>query len=152
MQVILLEDIKGVGKKGQILNASDGYARNFLLPKGLALEANKKNLSELEQKQKSDENKKKQEHEAAADLKDEIEKEPVKIEVQAGASGKLFGAVTNKELAASLEAQRNISIDKKKIDIKKAFNSVGEYTADVKLHPKVTAKLTVIISDSAKSD
>jgi len=148
MQVILLEDIKGVGKKGQIINASDGHARNYLLPKGLAMEANKKNLTELEQRQKADENKRKQELEAAMALRDEIEKEPVKIEVQAGASGKLFGAVTNKELAVSLEAQRNISIDKKKIDIKKAFNSVGEYTADVKLHPKVTAKLSVIISES----
>jgi len=146
MQVILLEDIKGVGKKGQVLNASDGYARNFLLPKGLALEANKKNLDDLDRKQKSDESKRKQEHEEALALKDEIEKDSVKIEVQAGASGKLFGAVTNKEVAAALEAQRGIAIDKKKIDIKKAYNSVGEYTADVKLHPKVVAKLAVIIT------
>jgi len=150
MKVILLEDIKGVGKKGEIINASDGHARNFLLPKGMALEANKKNLDELERKQKSDESKRKQELEQATALKDEIEKESVKIEVQAGASGKLFGAVTNKEIAASLEAQRNISVDKKKIDIKKAFNSVGEYVADVRLHPNVVAKLSVVIADSAK--
>jgi len=149
MQVILLEDIKGVGKKGQVINASDGHARNYLLPKGLAMEANKKNMTELEQKQKSVENKKQQEHEAAMALRDDIEKAPVKIEVQAGASGKLFGAVTNKEIAGALETQRNISIDKKKIDIKKAFNAVGEYTADVKLHPKVVAKLAVIIGDSS---
>ena len=150
MKVILLEDIKGVGKKGQILNASDGHARNFLLPKGLAMEATKQNLDALERKQKSDANKRQQELEQATALRDEIEKEPVKIEVQAGASGKLFGAVTNKEIAASLEAQRSISVDKKKIDIKKAFNSVGEYTADVRLHPNVVAKLTVIIADSSK--
>ena len=146
MQVILLEDIKGVGKKGQVIKASDGHARNYLLPKGLAMEANKKNLTDLENKQKSDENKRRQEHEAAMALRDEIEKESIKIEVQAGASGKLFGAVTNKEIAAALEVQRNITIDRKKIDIKKAFNSVGEYTADVKLHPKVTAKLAVVIT------
>jgi len=150
MKVILLEDIKGVGKKGQIINASDGHARNFLLPKGMALEANKKNLDELERKQKSDEAKRLQEFEQASALKDEIEKEPVTIEVQAGASGKLFGAVTNKEIGAALEAQRSIVIDKKKIEIKKAFNSVGEYEADIRLHPKVVAKLSVVIKDSSK--
>ena len=150
MKVILLEDIKGVGKKGQILNASDGHARNFLLPKGLALEATKQNLDALERKQKSDESKRRQELEQATALREEIESEPVKIEVQAGASGKLFGAVTNKEIASTLETQRKISIDKKKIEIKKAFNSVGEYTADVRLHPNVVAKLVVIIADSNK--
>ena len=148
MQVILLEDIKGVGKKGQILNASDGHARNYLLPKGLALEANKKNLNELDQKQKSDDKKRRDELAAAIELKDNIEKAPVKIEVQAGASGKLFGAVTNKEVGQALEDQHGIVIDKKKIFIKKAFNSVGEYDADVKLHPKVSAKLQIIITDN----
>ena len=150
MKVILLEDIKGVGKKGDVINASDGHARNFLLPKGLAVEANKKNMDDLDRKQKADDSKRQQDLDDANALRDEIEKEAVKIEVQAGASGKLFGAVTNKEIGAALEAQRNITIDKKKIDIKKAFNSVGEYVADVRLHPKVVAKLDVIIVDSGK--
>ena len=152
MQVILLDDIKGVGKKGQILNASDGYARNFLLPKGLALEANKKNLNELEQKKNSDDKKRRDELAAAMELKAEIEKAPVKIEVQAGASGKLFGAVTNKEIGQALEDQHGIVVDKKKIVIKKAFNSVGEYDADVKIHPKVSAKLQIIIADNKECE
>jgi large subunit ribosomal protein L9 len=148
MKVILLEDIKGVGKKGQLLDASDGYARNFLLPKGLALEANKKNMNEYEQKQSSDANRRVQELAAANELKAQIEKESITVAVKAGASGKLFGTVTNKEIAAVLEESRGITIDRKKIVLKQAIKSVGEYTADVKLHPKVSAKLSVnIIED-----
>ncbi|MDR2899166.1 MAG: 50S ribosomal protein L9 [Clostridiales bacterium] len=148
MKVILLEDIKDVGKKGQLLEASDGYSRNYLLPKGLALEANKKNMNEYEQKQQSTIIKQRNELDAANNLRAEIEKEAINIEVNAGASGKLFGTVTNKEVAVVLEEKRGLTIDRKKIVLKQAIKSVGEYTAEIKLHPKVNAKLQINITES----
>lgn len=144
MKVILLEDIKGVGKKGEILEASEGYARNFLLPRKFAVEASKQNVLELEAKRKSEENKKQAELDAAREMKAMIESLSIDLYVKAGESGKLFGSVTNKEIAQALEEQRNIQIDRKKISIRN-IKSVGEEIADIKLHPKVSAQLKLNI-------
>ncbi|MBE6012650.1 50S ribosomal protein L9 [Anaeropeptidivorans aminofermentans] len=144
MKVILLEDIKGVGKKGEILEASEGYARNFLLPRKLAIEANKQNVLELEAKKKSEENKRQAELDAAREMKEILENLSIDLYVKAGESGKLFGSVTNKEIAQALEEQKNIQIDRKKISIRN-IKSVGEEKADIKLHPKVSAQLKLNI-------
>ena len=148
MKVILLEDIKGVGKKDQIINASDGYARNFLFAKNKALEATPNNLRQLEHKQKAEEAKKAKEYEKAKELGKKLDEISITVAVKTGNNGKLFGAVTNKEISAALKEQHNLDIDKKKIVINDTIRAVGERTVDVKLHSKVTAKLTVKITEA----
>jgi len=145
MKVILLEDIKGVGKKDQIVNASDGYARNFLFPKKLALEATSGNLHQLENKKKNEEARKKEEFEKAKELEEKIEKQSITIAVKVGDNGKLFGSVTNKEISSALKEQTGLDIDKKKIVLNDTIKTIGEKQVDIKLHPKVTAKLKVNI-------
>ena len=113
MKVILKENIKGVGKKDEIINASDGYARNFLFPKNLAVEANAENLSKLKAKNESKEYQKEQEKEAAKKIADKMAKIQLKIQVKAGENGKIFGGVSSKEIAENLEKSYNIKIDKK---------------------------------------
>jgi len=145
MKVILLSDIKGVGKKDQIINASDGYAKNFLFPRKLAIEATKENISNLEYKHKLDEEKRLKELEEAQLQAKEIESKSIKLLVKLGKNGKLFGTVTNKEVATALEEQAGIKIDKKKITLKDSIKSLGDITVDIKLHQNVTAKLKVSI-------
>jgi len=147
MKVILLEDVKGVGKKGQILNASDGHARNFLLPKNLAIEATSENLNALELKKKSDVRKKQQELEKSNALKTVLESIELVIPMKTGDQGKLFGSVTNKEIAAALDEQKNISIDRKKINLTDPIKSLGEKIVDIKLPGEVTAKLKVSVTE-----
>lgn len=147
MKVILLADVKGVGKKEQIVNASEGYARNFLFPKNLAVEANAGNMKKLDNKHKQEAQKAQEELDAAKALAESIEKLTVKISVKVGNNGKLFGAVTNKEIAAALKEQHNTDIDKKKIVLSDAIKTTGEKEVSVKLHPKVTAKLKVVIAE-----
>lgn len=145
MKVILLQDVKSVGKKGQTVNVSDGYAHNFLFAKKLAIEANKSNLNELALKQKSEERRKEQEYQEAKELGEKLEKQTVKVGVKTGEGGKLFGSVTNKEIAAALEKETGIKIDKKKIVLNDQIKMIGKRTVQVKLHPKVTASLSVEI-------
>ena len=145
MKVILLEDVKGVGKKGQIINASDGHARNFLFPKKMAVEATKDEIAKLDAKNKSAEHKKQVEIENALNLKKELENKVIKIEVKKGESGKLFGSVTNKEISDALSAQEGLNIDKKKIVVTEPIKSVGQKQVDVKLYAEITAKITVEI-------
>ena len=145
MKVILLEDIKGVGKKDQIINASDGYARNFLFAKNKALEATPNNLKQLENKKKAEEARKAEEYAKAKELGEKINEISVTVAVKTGNNGKLFGAVTNKEISTALKEQHNLDIDKKKIIVNDSIKAIGEKTVDVKLHTKVTAKLTVKI-------
>lgn len=142
MKVILLKDVKGTGKKGDIITTSDGHARNYLIPRGIALEANDSNLRELDH-QKA--NKKKKEDAALAEanaLKDRIEKE-VRIEIvaSAGEGGKLFGAITNKDIAERLE-QKGFDIDKKRI-VLDPIKTLGSYEAILKLHTGVNASLKI---------
>lgn len=141
VKVILKEDIKGVGKKDQVINASDGYARNFLFPKKLAVEANAENMSKLKAKQDSHAFKKSQEKEEAEKIAEKLSKILVKIEVKAGTNGKIFGGVSSKEIAENLEAQYQIKVDKKKIDLKDTIKTLGTFTVDIKLFEGVIGKV-----------
>ena len=146
MKLILLEDVKGVGKKGDVVNKNDGYALNFLIPKKLAVEATKSNINDLELKKKADERRKKEEYEEAKELGEKLKDKIVKVSVKAGENGKVFGSVTNKEISAALLQQMGIDIDKKKITFNDPIKMVGRRTVKVKLHPKVTVELTVEIA------
>ena len=145
MKVILLENVKGVGKKDEIINANDGYARNFLLPKNLAIEANSTNLSKLKSKQDSASFKKSEEKKNAEEMKEKLSKIVLKINVKAGENGKIFGGVTAKEISEQLKKQYNYNIDKKKIDIKETIKTIGMFTIDLKLFEGVVGKLKIHI-------
>lgn len=146
MKVILKQDIKGVGKKDEIINASDGYARNFLFPKNMAVEANAENMSKLKAKQDSNTYKKEQEKEEAQKIADKMSKILLKIKVKSGTNGKIFGGVSAKEIAENLENQYNISVDKKKIELKETIKNLGIFNVDIKLYEGVigTVKIDVI--------
>lgn len=141
MQVILLQDVKGVGKKGQIINASDGHAMNFLIPRKLAAEANKANLAQLDAQKKQAENKLNKEIEAAQKIAEKLKAAKIKIPVRVGDGGKMFGSISNKEVAEAVQSQVGIAIDKKKFGVQ-AVKTLGEHTAQVNLHPQVKAALT----------
>lgn len=143
MKVILLQDIKGVGKKDEVINASDGYARNFLFPKNMALEANAENMSKLKAKQASKDFKRGQEKEEAEKIAKKMEGILLKIKVRAGENGKIFGGVTAKEISDNLKEQHNIDIDKKKIELKETIKNVGTLTVTVKLFDGVIGKLKI---------
>lgn len=148
MKVILLEDVKSVGKKGELVNASDGYAKNFLFPKKLAVEATKSNLNDFELKQRAEEKRKKEELEQAQNIAKELENKTVTVKVKTGENGKLFGSVTNKEVAEEIVKQTGMEIDKKKVSIGDPIKMVGERTAVIKLHPKVSAEITIKIVEA----
>ena len=143
MKVILKADIKGVGKKDEVINASDGYARNFLFPKNLAVEANTENISKLKAKQNSNAFKKSQEKEEAERIAEKLTKILVKIKVKAGANGKIFGGVSSKEIAENLEKQYQIKVDKKKIDLKDTIKTLGTFNVDIKLFEGVIGKVKI---------
>lgn len=145
MKMILLEDVKSIGKKGELINASEGYAKNFLLPKKLAVEATKANLNEYELKQKSEAKRKEEELNQAKALAELLKEKVVTIAVKTGSNGKLFGSVTNKEVADAIVEQTKLDIDKKKVSIGDPIKMIGERTATVRLHPKVTAEVTIKI-------
>ena len=143
MKVILKADIKGVGKKDEIINASDGYARNFLFPKNLAVEANKENMAKLKAKEQSNAYKKEQEKQEAQKVAEQIGKIMLTIEVKAGENGKVFGGVSSKEIADILQNSHNIIVDKKKIDLKETIKELGLKTINIKLYEGVIAKLKI---------
>lgn len=143
MRVILNQDIKSLGKKGKVCEVSDGYARNYLLPKGLAVEATTGNIQDLSHKQKQEEKRKQKEKEDAEILKNRIESLKIVLKVKAGEKGRLFGSVTNKEVAEVLLKDYDIKIDKRKIEVKEPIKAEGVYALPVKLHPEVTAALKV---------
>jgi large subunit ribosomal protein L9 len=145
VKVILLDDIKGVGKKDQIIEAADGYARNFLFPKKLAVEANKVNISTLDKKRRDEEQKRVREFEAAKEFKEKLESVKIQIPVKTGEGGKLFGSVSNKEIAQALNAQFSLSVDKKKINLPEPIKTLGEKTVEIKLHTDVKAMITLNI-------
>lgn len=145
MKVILMQDIKGVGKKDTIINANDGYARNFLFPKKLAVEANKENLAKLKSKQNSEAHKKDLEKQKAEELKQKLSKIELRINVKAGENGKIFGSITSKEVSAELKKQYNIEIDKKKIILKEPIKELGTFTLDIKLYEGIIGKLKINI-------
>lgn len=145
MKVILLEDIKGVGKKDQVINSSDGYARNYLFPKKLAVEANKENMAKLQAKQESRQFKKDQEKEEARKIAAQLKEIVLTIKVKAGESGKIFGGVTAKEIAENLNKEHKIVVDKKKIILKETIKTLGMYTVEMKLYEGVTGSVKVKI-------
>ena len=148
MKVILLETIKGVGKKDEVINSSDGYARNFLFPKKLAVEANAENMSKLKAKQDSNAYKKDQEKKQAEKLAETLKGILLKIAVKSGENGKIFGSITAKEIADQLKQQYQIEVDKKKIDLKEPIKTFGSFQVNIKLFEGVIGKVKVdIISE-----
>lgn len=148
MKVILKADIKGVGRKDEVINASDGYARNFLLPKNLAVEANNDNMAKLKAKQNAAQYQKNQEREEAMKVADKLEKILVKVKVKAGENGKIFGGVSAKEIAQELEKEYSIKVDKKKIDLKETIKTLGTQVVEIKLFEGVVGKVKVdVISE-----
>ncbi len=147
MKVILLQDIKNVGKKDEIINSSDGYARNYLFPKKLAVEATKDNLNQLKARQETAKRKKEQEKEEAKQLAEKLKKITLSIQVKAGENGKIFGGVTAKEIAENLKEQQNIEIDKKKIMVKETIKALGNYSVEIKLYEGISANLAVSVRD-----
>ncbi|MBE6728513.1 MAG: 50S ribosomal protein L9 [Ruminococcaceae bacterium] len=146
MKVILLADVKGKGKKGELCQVSDGYARNFLFPKNLAVEADSAAMSELKNREAAKEHHKKEEIAAATATAKELEGKTVVIKAKAGSAGRLFGSVTSKEVAAEIKNQLGIEIDRKKMSLADIKN-FGEYTADIKLYTGISAKLTVKVTE-----
>lgn len=147
MKVVLLKDVKGQGKKDDVLNVSDGYARNFLLPKGLAVEADAKAMNEIKNREAAKQHKIALEKEAANNTKASLEKAVVKIQGKAGTDGRLFGSVTSSEIAEELERQFGIKVDRKKIVMDGSVKAFGTYSFDVKLYPEIVGKINVVISD-----
>lgn len=150
MKVILKEDVKGSGKKGDLVNVSDGYARNYLLPKGLAMEANNQAMGEFKAKQASVEHKAAVEKQEAEDVSKRIGGKTVKLTAKAGANGKLFGSVTAKEVAEAINREFNCAIDKRKVSLEMEIKAFGTYTAQVKLHPGIAAKVYVAVGEEVK--
>ena len=145
MKVILLNDIKGVGKKEQIIEASDGYARNYLIPKKLAVEANNDNMNKLKAKQDSNKYKKDMERKEAEEIANKFKGIMLKVRVKAGENGKIFGGVTSKEIADGLKKDYNITIDKKKVMLNDTIKTLGTVVVDIKLFEGIIGKLKVDI-------
>ena len=143
MKVILLQDVKALGKKGDMVEVSDGYARNFILKKKVGVEASEANMNDLKLQKANQEKIAKEQYEAAVALGKELEEITVKVTVKAGEGGKVFGAVTAKEISQELKAQFGKDVDKKKIQLQDSIKNIGSFEVPVKLHTKVTAKLSV---------
>ena len=147
MKVILLKDVKGTGKKGEVKEVSDGYARNFLIKKGVAVEASQTNMKELDEKEKSKERRALIEYEEAVLLGKQMEEINIQIEVKAGEGGRLFGSITSKEIAEQLKKQKNLDIDKRKILMDEPIRTLGSTFVEIKLHQKVTTKIRVDVKE-----
>ena len=149
MKVILLENVKSLWKKGEIVNVNDGYARNFILPKKLGVEATGKNLNDLKL-QKNNEKKVAQENlDAAKELAAELSAGKVELAIKVGEGGRTFGSVSSKEIAVAVKDQMQLDIDKKKIQLKESIKSLGTHIVTVKLHPEVSAELKVVVKEEA---
>lgn len=148
MKVILLQDVKSLGKKGEIVNVNDGYARNFVLPKKLGLEANAKNLNDLKLKRQHEDKVAAENLAAAKELAAKLKDSVVTTTVKVGEGGRTFGSVSSKEIAEACKKQLGLEIDKKKIQVKDPIKGLGNYIIGVKLHPAVTAELTVKVTES----
>ena len=147
MKIILLQDDKHLGKKGDIIEANDGYARNYILPKKIGVEANNKNLNDLKLQKANDAKIAKEQLEKAQELAALLGTKEVLVKMKAGEGGRTFGSVSSKEIATELKEQTGILIDKKKIQLPEAIKSFGVYNVSVKLHPKVTGTLKVKVQE-----
>ncbi|MDD3705203.1 MAG: 50S ribosomal protein L9 [Clostridiaceae bacterium] len=147
MKVVLLQDVKNLGKKEQLVNVSDGYARNYLFPRKLALEATSGKLKELEEKKNSEMKKKDKEKQEAKELAAKIGKLVVNFNVKAGENGKLFGSITSKDVADAVKSQHKIEIDKKKVVLHDAIKALGTYQVEIKVYPEISAVINVKVEE-----
>lgn len=143
MEIILTQDVKALGKKGDIVKVSDGYARNFILPKKLGLEATKQNLYDLNTQKAAEEKRQKEILEEAKVQAKKLEELSIKVNLKAGEGGKTFGSISTKEIAAAAKEQFGLDLDKKKLQLNDPIKNAGSYTVAVKLHPQVTAELKI---------
>lgn len=148
MKIILLQDEKKLGKKGQTIEVSEGYARNYILPKKIGVEATSKNMNDLKLQKANEEKKAAEQLQAAKDLAEVLATKQVVVKIKAGEGGRTFGSVSSKEIAVACEEQHGIEIYKKKIQLTESLKSFGSYEVNVKLHPQVTAKLTVKVTEA----
>lgn len=148
MKIILLQDEKKLGKKGDIIEASEGYARNYILPKKIGVEATPKNMNDLKLQKANDEKVAKEQLEAAKALAAELETKQIVVKIKAGEGGKAFGSVSTKEIATACKEQHGIELDKKKIVLPESLKNFGAYEVTVKLHPQVTGKVTVKVVEA----
>ena len=147
MKVILLKDVKGTGKKGEVKEVSDGYAKNFLLPKKMAVVADNTNIKELNEKNKSKENKAQKEYEAAVELGKKMEDMAVTIYSKAGDGWRLFGSITSKDIAEQIKKQHSIEVDKRKVMLDEPIRALGSRFVEIKIHQKVTTKIRVDVRE-----
>jgi len=148
MKIILLQDEKKLGKKGDIIEASEGYARNYILPRKIGVEATPKNLNDLKLHKANEDKRAKEILDAAKGLAAELEGKQVIVKMKAGEGGRVFGSVSSKEIAAACKEQHGIELDKKKIQLPEALKSFGVYEVAIKLHPQVTGKLVVKVTEA----
>lgn len=148
MQIILLEDVKSLGKKGEIVDVSDGYARNYVLPKKLGVEANSKNRNDLKLQKANADKIAKEQLEAAKELAGVLETKQVTLTMKSGEGGKAFGSISSKEIAQAAKEQCDLELDKKKIQLAEPIKALGVYEVGVKLHPKVTGTLKVKVIEA----
>lgn len=149
MEVILLQDVKALGKKGEVVKVNDGYARNFILPKKLGVEANSKNMNDLKLQKANEEKMAAERLAEARALADELKDKEIILNLKLGDGGKTFGSVSSKEIAEAAKAQLGYDIDKKKIQLKESIKSLGVHNVGIKLHPKVTAELKVKVQEQS---
>lgn len=147
MQVILLEDVKSLGKKGEVVNVNDGYARNLLFKKNLGIEATKQNLNDLKLQKQNNDKLEAERLEEAKKLAKELEEKEVVLAIKTGSDGRVFGSVSTKEIAEAAKEQLGYELDKKKMHLKDAIKSIGTFHVPVKLHPKVTVELKVVVKE-----
>lgn len=147
MKVILLEDVKSLGKKGEVVNVNDGYARNLLFKKNLGIEATKQNLNDLKLQKQNNDKLEAERLEEAKKLAKELEQKEVVLAIKTGSDGRAFGSVSTKEIAEAAKEQLGYDLDKKKMHIKDAIKSIGTFHVPVKLHPKVTVELKVVVKE-----
>ena len=147
MKVILLQDVKALGKKGDVVNVSDGYARNAIFPKKLGVEATGKNLNDLKLQNKHADKVAQEQYEAAQDLAEHLKDQIVTVTIKAGEGGRTFGSVSTKEISAAVKKQLDLDLDKKKMVLHDPIRSLGTFEVPVKLHPKVTATLRVKVTE-----
>lgn len=145
MKVVLLQDVKGQGKKDELVTVSDGYARNFLLPRKLAVEADSKILTEIKAREAARARRLDLEKKEAREMAAKLESMLVKIPIQSGADGKFYGSITTKDISEALEAQHGLAVDKRKIVLENPIKAYGTYTVDVKLYPEISGKLTILV-------
>lgn len=143
MKVILQVDVKGTGKKGQVLEVADGFARNFLFPKKLAIEATAGNIQDISHKREVEKRRKEKEKEDAVELKSKLDALQIEVMTKTGEGGRLFGSVTSKEIVDALKKQHGLEVDKRKLELKEPIKALGSYEVQAKIHPEVAAKLRV---------